>query len=458
MDISSTIPVKLYEGTGIGASVYSANPPKNAIKKVNTESYKRSFNSSPVLYWGEDNLYPNHLFDASKKCGILLQGLNRLVEATINQGLFTYKILDQNADGNYIVKEVKDTNFEKFRKLNKLDQVYLPAVAADYWKYGMVVPIYKLEKTHSEITRLISYRTKDCRLEKRNPDTGNIENVYISAQWVNNRNLITTSEISEELQKWIFKIGLLDEWDTIEVMKARKKDFDFAQLIKHPMSEDDYGFQPWHSVYENKWLNIASSVPEMKEKLFMYAMTISYMIGINVKYFETVYGQKIWNGWDAKTRSEKVKEIQESIEKNLLGKENAFKSFFYSFATQQGGNLDKNMILEVVDNKIRDGISTIDNMQANAEIATALGVNPSLLGTSAMGEKSSTGSGSNIREAMLDLSSRIRLHRDKLLDPLNVIRDYNGWDENLMFGFKDYIINTQDGRQADTGKQVIIAP
>ena len=139
-----------------------------------------------------------------------------------------------------------------------------------------------------------------------------------------------------------------------------------------------------------------------------------------------------------------------------MGKDNSWKSIFFQFRTLADGSMKRNMIVEVIDNKLREGSNVIDNMQANAEIATAMGVNPSLLGTSAMGEKASTGSGSNIREAMLDLSSRIRLHRDIILDPLNTVRDFNGWDGDLRFGFKDYIINTQDGRQADTGKEAII--
>jgi len=141
MGINGAKSIQLYEGTGIGAKVYSASPPRNPIRKTNPESYKKSFNSSPVLFWGEDNLFPYHLNNAAEKCGIALQGLTRLVEATINQGLFTYKVIDETADGNFIVKEVKDKNFEKFRALNKLDKVYLPTTAADYWKYGLVAPV-----------------------------------------------------------------------------------------------------------------------------------------------------------------------------------------------------------------------------------------------------------------------------------------------------------------------------
>ena len=451
---------QLYKGTGLGAKVYTDRPPKNEIRQVNNSNYRAIYQSQPILFWGEDNLFPQKLEAAAKKCGIALQGLSRLTEATINQGIFTYKVLEEVGPDQQLVKIVLDKDFDKFNKFNKLHTHYLPQAAYDYWKYGIIFPVYKIDSTGTVLTRLISYRSKDCRLSKRNPDTGDIDYLYVSAQWSNNpKNLIADGDIPDELKGWVFKFDLLDEWQTAERMQAMvktKRTFDFAQMLKHPSSEYDYGSQPWHSVYFNKWLNIACSVPEMKERLFMYAMTINYMIGVDEDYFETVYGAEFRN-WSADKKKEKVIELQKAIEKNVVGKDNSYKSIFFQFRTLTDGSLKRNMILEVIDNKMREGGNLIDNLQANAEIATAMGVNPSLLGTSAMGEKASTGSGSNIREALLDLSSRIRLHRDIILDPLNTVRDFNGWDPDLKFGFKDYILNTQDGRQVDTGKEVIIS-
>ena len=112
--------IQLWKGTGIGAKAYTDRPPKNDIKKVNNSNYRQLYESQPILFWGEDNLFPQKLEAATKKCGIALQGLSRLTEATINQGIFTYKVLEDLGPDQQLVKIVSNKDFELFNRVNKL--------------------------------------------------------------------------------------------------------------------------------------------------------------------------------------------------------------------------------------------------------------------------------------------------------------------------------------------------
>lgn len=184
----------------------------------------------------------------------------------------------------------------------------------------------------------------------------------------------------------------------------------------------------------------------------MYAMTINYIVYIDDAYWKTVYGDE-WTKLLPAQKAEKVKELQDSIENKLIGKDNSWKTLFSNISYTAEGKDRKALIVEAINNKLREGTYIPDNLHANGEILAALGVDACLLGATVLGDKVSAGSGSNIREAALNLTSTLRGDRDRILEVLKNVQLMNGWDEKIKFGFKDYIINTLDGRAPNTGKE-----
>ncbi len=59
------------------------------------------------------------------------------------------------------------------------------------------------------------------------------------------------------------------------------------------------------------------------------------------------------------------------------------------------------------------------------------------------------GSGSDARVAFNNFISTSTFEQDLILEVLHLVRDYNGWPENLEFRFKQPLIMTMD-----KGKQV----
>lgn len=424
----------------------SPKPPKDDFDVVTTAELWNLYNTTyPVLFWGKDNRYPFQLDEASKLVGILKKGLNRLVSYAYNQGIFAYEEIEapDPTTGTQKIKILQDAKFDAFCQYSRVHD-YLLRSFRDYFDKGINYPVYLLSADR-KVAQLRTYGASEVRLNRPNPDTGIIEKIWVSKFW----NIGAMPTLLEDDVRFL-SLPLLDDYNLFDELQYGKE-FTYAQRVRDFMhSDEEYGGADWHSVYHNQWLNISSSVPQLKARLFQYAMTINYMIYIDDNYWTTVFG-KGFKDWTPEKKAEKVKELQDSIERDLVGKDQGFKSLFASIKYSVEGKEQKSIIIQAIDNKLREGTFIPDNLHANGEILTALGLDGCLVGASVLGEKISSGSGSNIREAALNLISTMRPVRDLQLEPLYVVKQINGWNPKMKFGFKDYIIGTQDGRPPVNG-------
>jgi hypothetical protein len=97
-----------------------------------------------------------------------------------------------------------------------------------------------------------------------------------------------------------------------------------------------------------------------------------------------------------------------------------------------------------VENKLKDGSYLPEASAANSEIMFAMGVDPSIVGAGIPGGKMNTGSGSDKREAFSILTSLFKTKREISLEPWQLLRDYNGWDEELEAEFANTKLTTLD--------------
>lgn len=443
----SNIQVSLAKGL-FDKAPSSPAPPKEQFEIVTTQDLWNLYDGAyPVLYWGKNNNFPFELDDAAKMVGVLKKGLNRLVSYAYNQGIFAYEEIEapDPTSGTQKIKLLQDTNFDSFCLYSRVHD-YLMRSFRDYFDKGINYPVYLLSADR-KVSQLRTYGAREVRLNRPHPDTGIIENVWISKFW----NVGQMPTLLEKDDRFL-KIPLLDDYNIVDQI-LYGKDYTYVQRVRDFMhSDEEYGGADWHSVYFNQWLNISGSVPQLKARLFMYAMTINYMIYIDDAYWTTVFGRG-FKDWTPEQKAEKVKELQDSIERDLVGKDQGFKSLFASIRYTTEGKEQKSIIIEAIDNKLREGSFIPDNLHANGEILSALGIDACLLGASVLGEKISSGSGSNIREAALNLISLLRPVRDLQLEPLYVVKQINGWNPKMKFGFKDYIIGTQDGRPPVKGNE-----
>jgi hypothetical protein len=82
-----------------------------------------------------------------------------------------------------------------------------------------------------------------------------------------------------------------------------------------------------------------------------------------------------------------------------------------------------------------------------------VGIHPALLGT--MPNNGLGGAGSNIREAHLLYTMKIKPHQDLILEPLNnVVIPYNDWPPEMEFRFRNSFMTTLD-KGSETSKTIV---
>jgi len=438
----------------VSMAATSAAPPKDT-DTINLTNYKKTFETCPVLKWGALNNFPN-LIDAEAQESSVFEGAMKVLcdhmrGQNLSLALPTYK------DGKLILEEVEDK--EVMQTLEDIGYYeYWYDACGELPKWGNVWPLFGFD-SNREIKRIRIYDAMHTRLERPAPGTGAIENIYISAQWANGIDReFQKGKIPAKLKGWIEKFPLLSRQNYKAEMSAFKSSWMGAH-IKFHTSGSDYGRAPWHSLYINRWLGISGKVPTMLMRYYEAAMTINYLIYINQDFLEKTLSYK--ENWTDEEKAQKIKEIQESYEKNLKGSDNAFKSLMFSFKTDGMGNTVKNVMIETLDNKMREGSFIPDSQLSDGQILFALGIAPALLGAVVPGSKGGEGgSGSNIREASLALQMRLRPDRELVNTAFYMWRDYTFRDlkkddpkRNYQLIVKDYAINTLDGRAPSAAQE-----
>lgn len=428
----------------------AALPAEDKFDPERPGNFKQQFKADPVLCWGAQNKYPNELEEEAKMSSVFEGGMKVLCDTLRGQDLFLYKNVFENGERRVVEVDRADI----------LDELYAIGYY-EYWhdacgllpRWGNVFPIFGLNESSKEIRLIKAYDTFNCRLERPNPDTGKIQNMYVSSQWANGvHKHFKAGEIPSNLEGWIKKFPILDRYNYLNELKvqAGKKYNTFAAHIKYQTSGSAYGRAPWHSLFANRWLGISGKVPEMIMRYYEAAMTINYLIYLDDEWLTKKYPD--FYKWKDAERADKIKEIQDSYENNLKGTGNALKSFLLMMR-HKDGKVEKNVLIEPVDNKMREGTFIPDSQVADSQVLFTLGLPPALLGAVIPGAKGNEGgSGSNIREASLAMQMRMKPDRELIHTAFYIWRDYKFRNTNdkeakqLMIGTRDYIINTLDGR------------
>ncbi len=136
----------------------------------------------------------------------------------------------------------------------------------------------------------------------------------------------------------------------------------------------------------------------------------------------------------------------------LTGSDNAFKTFvsFFEVSPIDKAEYARIKITPIEDNSTLDK-ELITASAADANILTAMEVNPTLFGAGSMASGKQQSGGSDIREAFLVYTALLNLERNVFLEPLYLVRDYNRevgkvaiWEEDIVFRVRDIVLTTLD--------------
>jgi hypothetical protein len=162
----------------------------------------------------------------------------------------------------------------------------------------------------------------------------------------------------------------------------------------------------------------------------------------------------------AAQQMEKIKEFTTELDEFLSDVSNYGKSFVSMYGQDPISELiiDEFKIDPIDNSKIKqDGANVLDGQAANAEILTALGVDPALLGGILPGGKEA-GSGSNKREALLIHRAKLGIDTAATTFWIPFVWEYNGWlkeGEEICAGYR-YIDSSQTLNENPTGSKEVL--
>jgi hypothetical protein len=334
----------------------------------------RQLSFAPWALWGKDNLMPQKMV-ADIDCTGILQGIiDGKARFALCEGMVPAIVKRDPATGQRKIESiVEDDEITQF-----LDTSDHFATSFGWMKdqigMGSGAARLMLNKDKTKVAAISRDDFSFLRYEKQNIETGNIDNVYLSAAW--------QRVVSASNDPLVVKLPLLSQRTPLDDLKQKAG----AGVVEHVMT---FSHPSWGTLYypkplwyaAHKWVKIAQGVPEMKAAMFENTMMVKYLVVIYDEYWTTAHPD-----WDELSEDEKENrrvELFDDIEDFLIGAKNANKTLFVDGKRDTvGGHSWQNVEIKVIDNKTLTGEMLPDAAAANSEIAFSLLFNPAIIGAS----------------------------------------------------------------------------
>lgn len=294
--------------------------------------------------------------------------------------------------------------------------------------------------------KLVQIKSKEAtcsRISKIDEKTGKSEWHGYSAEWHKGspEDVIATPLLDRQssLRDMKIRMGKLPNKDgKNEIVKERN----FIHNIRINTPGRFYYSRPyWWSVFASGWYDFSSAIPVYKKALIKNQMTLRYII-----YIKDTFWDKLYKAKNLTTDEEKVQcreEFLKEMNDFLAGEENAGKAFVAEFRYDKiKGFEDKDIIISALTNQQIGGEYIEDSEEVSNTICYAMGVHPSIIG-------SSPGKGKNIngteaRELFTIEQALMKMYQDATLEPLYFAKAINDWPKDIYFSITNCQLTTLD--------------
>jgi len=465
---------------GIKAAVtISAKPSRDMFSKPDNAPIKIAFKDKAikgVVPWGENNDLPQQLIAKIRKSETLSGGLYFNYFCGYGDGIMPcYYVYNENGKktilpyefmGEDLQRKIKETtDNEEKNELNKRYKLWESTFkeVAEFFEnndiefylgeqfidinffYIAFAEIIFNKDSERKIVVLTSKEAAFSRFEEMDKETGLINHHFYSSKW---------SESAGVKEDDIDITPVLNPRSTIRDLKIRtgmipgpdgeKKDEEknryIIPIILPSPGKFYYPHSPWYSVFESGWYDLLTKIPELKNALVDNQMTLKYHIELDKDYFPDIFRDE--RIIDEKKQKERIKKEFENLNDFLSNKENTGKSIIsYTIYTPDGTEKRK-MKINVLENHFKGGEYIEDSEEGSNIMNFAMGVHPSLIGSSP--GKTKTINGTEARELYLIKQSLQKPIRDRILKPLYIVKVINGWDPRLHFTIPNIQLTTLD--------------
>lgn len=388
-----------------------------------------------VLSWGRDNLFPWHAAETVRNTTVLNTGLRFLRNLTMGQGIFACRVKGYNDKGDEILEPLDDANYQRFVG-SRLVRRYMEKTLRDFLKVGISAVQFVPNAAGNQIIGLNTINSLHFRFTEP-LDTMGSQNCVVSGSW-------DLSPSSYAILPLLSDYSPENHAELLRFMGKMKQGFVYP--VRDSWSNDDiYGEPIWWPAYVAGWVDIAHMVPQYLKKAYKNQTTWKWHVQIPYSFWDKKF--PITEFKEIEHRRQAIDKYMSSIEKNLLGAENAEKPIFTNYAVNEmNGRIEEEWKITPLSNKYSAGQENlVTSAAANSEILFSLMVNPNVLGAGMPGGSyAGNQGGSNIREAFLVNIANSWIDRQNLLDPLQLYLQLNGAPEDVQLRFRNTILTTLD--------------
>lgn len=421
-------------------------PTRVFIEKENIET--ENIEEIEIIRWGDENDRPLRTLELIKKIGVAGKVVQVASAAHFGTGLTLFEEDDEGK--KKVIPFRKIPEIRDFDKKNNFN-LYFSESINDLEIHEMCFTEFILSTDFQRIVKIKRQQPVHCRLVAMDKASGKIEKIALSGDW---------STATKENTSLVTAFSQYDYFEDIREFCKKRKIHKFIIPFHYVKNGEVFYNQPfWHAPLYNGWADIILSVPEVKNIIANQQVQIKYLIHVSEEYFQRAYGMDengsfAWDNFSPDEQMKKKKELKEAIDEHLSGKQAAGRSITAPKFVRPDGKFVKSIEVEPIDDKLKDGAFLPDASAGNYEIAFAKGVDPSIIGAGIPGGSNLSGSGSDKREAYTILCANMVINRTISLLPFYLIRDWNGWGDNLDAGFPNIILTTLD--KETSGKTEVI--
>lgn len=397
--------------------------------------------SGDVAPWGPANNFPQQVIADLEKSSVIGPVLDWKTRAVYGKGV-VYGRVSYDEKGNEIFVRFKDPRIDAFFRRSKIRRYAFEGLQNLNTFYN-AWPELVLTLDRSEIYSLAMVDTAYGRYSVPKPGRPVPDWLYISANWPD----------AAPGDGYTERVPVLDAYaDAVEALREDKRGYKYIYPLSLPSpGKALYQLAAWNSIRRSGWLDVAYAIPEFKKALFKNQLSIKYLIEVDVRYWEWKFPD-----WKEKKEGERKQIIQtelDEFEQKMAGVDGTGKSVLAVTMPdpQNTGGTVHVFKITAIDDKIKSGVLVEDSQEASSHIYTALQVDPTLAGISP-GKGVGAGSGSDKRVAFNAFVATHSFYQDLLLELLELVRDYNGWGDDIEFRFLNPQINTLDQKSETATK------
>ena len=421
---------------------------KAFVGGTNPEVVIESKSFGELAAWGDSNTYPQDIIEIIRKNNTLSWTTRQITKSVYASGLRTKKrVITKTDNGDGTTKDVvtlEDAVFpewEEFLRRNPRINTHQLQKLRDIHRFGLT-PV-ELIFEGDKIVGIKAHKAAHFRYEIPNED-GISEYAHFNAQWEKGKKIDDETTFSLPL--------VYTDFDAVDNFKlVHVPDENAVYVSKTACDEELYPIPEWTSILESGWLEISNNEPKLIMAIIQNQAVINYIIKIKDWYWSAKYPK--WKSYTADEKKTKRKETLDEFNKMISGMEKAGKTMIADVITQLNLDLESELkgktanfkdfqeaweLVTVPQNTLTGTLKEPAD-SARKEIMLAQGLDVSSFGSV---PDQNTQGGSGKSQSMNILMIVTEYMRQLSVEDLNFIKQYNGWDESMVFTYELPVMQT----------------